>query len=133
MDTPPEKRKRPYHRVRKTGKRSTPAGGHVPVMPVECLAALNLQPGQTAVDCTLGRGGHSELMLQAVGPAGQLISFDLDPANLEPAAARLKRVGENFTLRHGNFAGLAQALGELGIGEVHAHPRGFRHVERASR
>ena len=117
---PPEKRKRPYHRPRKLGKRSTPRGEHVPVMPAECLAALELKPGQTAVDCTLGYGGHSALMLRAVGPEGRLIAFDLDPANLPPASDRLSAVGPNFTLRPGNFAGISQALGELGVTEVHA-------------
>lgn len=116
---PPEKRKRPFHRPRKLGKRTTPRGEHVAVMPAECLAALDLKPGQTAVDCTLGGGGHAELMLRAIGETGQLVAFDLDPANLPAAATRLGAVGPNFALRHGNFAGLPQALAELGVGEVH--------------
>jgi 16S rRNA (cytosine1402-N4)-methyltransferase len=40
------------------------AGRHIPVMVHEVLAQLNLQPGATVVDATLGRGGHSRLMAQ---------------------------------------------------------------------
>ena len=38
---------------------------------------------------------------------------------MQPAAERLSAAGPNVTLRHGNFAGVARALGELGVAEVH--------------
>lgn len=90
--------------------RSTPAGEHRPVLLDEVLAALDPQPGEVAVDCTLGRGGHAQELLRRVGPDGWLIAFDLDPANLEPARQRLSLIGENFDLHHGNFAGVEHVL-----------------------
>ena len=90
--------------------RSTPEGEHRPVLLAEVLAALDPQPGDLAVDCTLGRAGHAVELLRRVGPTGRLIGFDLDPANLEPARQRLSEVGQNFSLHHGNFAGLANVL-----------------------
>jgi 16S rRNA (cytosine1402-N4)-methyltransferase len=81
----------------------------------EVLAALDPQPGEVAVDCTLGFAGHAVELLRRVGPEGQLIAFDLDPLNLEPGRARLSAVGVNFTLHHGNFAALPTALAEAGL------------------
>lgn len=93
------------------GQRSTPEGEHRPVLLAEVLAALDPQAGDVAVDCTVGKAGHAVELLRRVGPAGQLIALDLDPANLEPARERLAVIGPNFTLHHVNFAGLANILG----------------------
>jgi 16S rRNA (cytosine1402-N4)-methyltransferase len=92
------------------GQRTTPQGEHRPVMLAEVLAALDPKPGQVALDCTLGHGGHALELLKRVGPDGWLIAFDLDPANLEPARERLSQIGENVDLHHGNFAGVASVL-----------------------
>ena len=97
-------------RYRKPGERSTAAGEHVPVMLAECLAVLDVQPGHTVVDCTLGFGGHALEILKRVGPTGRLIAFDLDGENLPKVEPKLAAVGHPFTLHHGNFAGLASAL-----------------------
>lgn len=97
------------------GRRSTPAGEHLPVMLPEVLAALDPQPGEIVVDCTLGNAGHAAELLRRVGPSGRLIGLDLDPANLEPARVRLTTISANFTLHHANFAGLAGILGAEGL------------------
>jgi 16S rRNA (cytosine1402-N4)-methyltransferase len=92
--------------------RSTPSGEHKPVLLEEVLAALNPQPGEVLVDCTLGFGGHSVELLKRVGPAGKLIGFDLDAGNLPNVREQLAEVGHPFSLHHGNFAGLARILGD---------------------
>src|SRR5215212_1661621 len=95
---------------RTTGKRTTPHGEHVPVMLAECLAALDPQPGQTIVDCTLGFAGHSVELLQRVGPTGKLIAFDLDDVHLDDAIAKLKSIGNPYTIHRGNFASIQTIL-----------------------
>jgi hypothetical protein len=40
------------------------AFSHVPVLPQEVLLSLNLRPGKRYLDCTVGGGGHSRLMLE---------------------------------------------------------------------
>jgi 16S rRNA (cytosine1402-N4)-methyltransferase len=95
--------------------RSTPAGGHRPVLPAAVLAALDPRPGDVVVDCTLGAAGHAVELLRRVGPAGLLIGLDLDANNLPPARERLAAVGHPFHLHHGNFAGLPQALAAAGL------------------
>ncbi len=98
--------------------RSTPEGEHRAVLLDEVLAALDPQPGEVAVDCTVGWAGHAVELLRRVGPAGQLIGLDLDAENLPRAQERLAAVGHPFHLHHLNFAGLAQALGEHGLAQA---------------
>ncbi len=116
-DPPPKKKRRPFWRKRV--RRSTAAGEHKPVLLAEALDALRPQPGQTVVDCTLGFAGHSVSLLKAVGPDGLLVATDLDPANLDPARAKLDAVGGLYVLHHTNFAGLQYALAAEGAAQVH--------------
>jgi 16S rRNA (cytosine1402-N4)-methyltransferase len=52
---------------------------HVPVLAGELIEALDPQPGQVAVDCTLGGAGHARLVAERLGPAGTFIAIDRDP------------------------------------------------------
>jgi 16S rRNA (cytosine1402-N4)-methyltransferase len=52
---------------------------HVPVLAGELIESLDPQPGQVAVDCTLGAGGHARLVAERLGPTGTLIAIDRDP------------------------------------------------------
>ncbi|MFM7519486.1 MAG: 16S rRNA (cytosine(1402)-N(4))-methyltransferase [Planctomycetota bacterium] len=60
---------------------------HTPVLAAEALGLLALEPGMTVVDGTLGGGGHTRLLLDAVGPTGRVIACDLVVACGEGAAA----------------------------------------------
>ena len=60
---------------------------HEPVLAPELVALLAPEPGELAVDCTFGGGGHARLVADAIGPGGTLIAIDRDPA----AAARFER------------------------------------------
>ncbi len=53
---------------------------HVPVLAAELIDILDPHPGETAIDCTFGGGGHAELVAERVGAAGTLIAIDRDPA-----------------------------------------------------
>jgi 16S rRNA (cytosine1402-N4)-methyltransferase len=52
---------------------------HVPVLAGELIEALDPQPGQVAIDCTLGAAGHARLVADRLGPSGTLIAIDRDP------------------------------------------------------
>ena len=67
----------------------TPAGAHRPIMVTEILALLAPQPGEVAVDCTLGYGGHAEEILARLLPGGHLLALDADPIELRGQAAGL--------------------------------------------
>lgn len=91
----------------------TPAGTHRPIMVPEVLEALAPQPGEVAVDCTLGYGGHAEALLERVRPGGRLLGLDIDPLELPRTEARLRALGHGpdvFTAHRSNFAGLPQVL-----------------------
>src|SRR3954466_5411416 len=53
---------------------------HVPVLASELLETLDPRPGEVALDCTFGGGGHAELVAERVAPNGELICVDRDPA-----------------------------------------------------
>ena len=111
----PEKHPETIAKVLASGK--TPAGSHVPIMVGEILAALDPKPGELAVDCTLGHGGHAQEILQRIQPSGRLLGLDADPIELPRTESRLR--GEGFgedclVTRKSNFAGIQAALASIG-------------------
>ena len=99
----------------------TPAGMHRPIMVREVLEALTPRPGDVAVDCTLGYGGHARELLAAVQPGGRLIGVDADPIELPKTEARLRSLGfpiETLIVRRMNFAGLGRFLEDEAPGGV---------------
>lgn len=79
----------------------------------EILEVLSPRPGEMAVDCTLGYGGHTLEILAKLQSGGRLIGLDTDPIELPRAEARLRGAGfgpEVFTAVRSNFAGLPQVL-----------------------
>ena len=91
----------------------TPVGTHRPIMVAEILEALAPQPGNIAVDCTLGYGGHAQEILAKILPDGKLLGLDADPVELPKTEARLRALGfgaDVFTAHRSNFAGLPQVL-----------------------
>ena len=91
----------------------TPAGTHRPIMVAEILEILAPKPGEFAVDCTLGYGGHAQEILPRLQPGGKLLGLDVDPIELPRTEARLRALGfgpEIFTAHRSNFAGLPQIL-----------------------
>jgi 16S rRNA (cytosine1402-N4)-methyltransferase len=89
---------------------------HQPVLAREAIEALALQPDGTYVDATFGRGGHSLLILEALGPAGRLIALDRDP---DAAAAAAGVKDTRFTFVQTNFANLTRALDDTGVRAAH--------------
>ena len=53
---------------------------HVPVLAAELIDLLSPQPGEVAVDCTFGAGGHAGMIAERLGPTGTMICIDRDPA-----------------------------------------------------
>ena len=86
------------------------AAGHDPVLIEEVLQLLQVEPGQTVVDCTLGRAGHASEITKRLGNAGLLIGLDADPRNLEFAQSRLADAPCQVRLFHANFAELGDVL-----------------------
>jgi len=60
---------------------------HIPVLAGELIELLDPHPGEVAVDCTVGGGGHARLIAGRIGPSGMLIGVDRDPLAEERFAA----------------------------------------------
>lgn len=86
---------------------------HIPVLADACLLALAPQPGQVFVDGTLGGGGHTRLLAEAVGPTGRVIACDRDAAAVDRARESL--AGLAVELEHSNYADLPEVLEGMGI------------------
>src|SRR5688500_17122104 len=95
-----------------------PPTGHESVLPGEVMTAFDPLEGKVAVDCTVGRGGHSFILAQSLGKEGLLIGLDVDPANLAFAQDRLRDAPCGVRLFHANFAELEDVLEEVGVGKV---------------
>lgn len=91
---------------------------HTPVMLGEVLDYLNLKPGDTIVDATLGTAGHSLAILERILPGGGLIGIDRDESSLAIARERLGQFGSACKLIHGNFVDIDTILENLGIKSV---------------
>ena len=90
---------------------------HYTVMLNEAVDALECQNGKIYVDCTLGGGGHSELILKRISPNGKLIAFDIDDEAIAHAKERLKEYN-NLTIVKSSYTNIKKELKNLGIEKI---------------
>nr|WP_326183847.1 16S rRNA (cytosine(1402)-N(4))-methyltransferase RsmH [uncultured Oscillibacter sp.] len=133
----PEQYQAEVEKIRQSGK--TPVGTHIPICVNEILEFLQVQPGQTGLDATLGYGGHTQKLLERLEGRGHLYATDVDPIESEKTTARLEALGygpEILTVRRMNFADLDQVapgekfdfvLADLGVSsmQIDNPERGF--------
>ena len=90
---------------------------HQPVLQREAVAALTEGGGRCFLDGTLGGGGDSAALLEAV-PEAEVLGIDRDPAALRAASERLESYGERFHAWHGRFSQMETALDAQGWPKV---------------
>jgi len=94
---------------------------HIPVLAREAFEALAVQADGLYIDATFGRGGHTALILGALGPEGRVLAFDRDPAAIEaghrrfPDEVRLALVGAPFADIAARVPGLVSSRAVRGI------------------
>ena len=88
---------------------------HVPVLAGELIEALDPQPGEIAVDCTLGAAGHARLVAERLGPAGLLVGIDRDPLAEEAFAELAAEVPCRTRFVRADFAAGLEALLQEGL------------------
>jgi 16S rRNA (cytosine1402-N4)-methyltransferase len=91
---------------------------HVSILVREVVDFLQPAPGRRYFDGTLGGGGHSEAILTASGPDGQVVGLDRDDEAIAAASERLKRFGARLTARQASFADAREVLTEIGWDKV---------------
>lgn len=90
---------------------------HYTVMLNEAVDALECKDGKIYVDCTLGGGGHSELILKRIQPSGSLIAFDIDDEAIKHSKERLKEY-KNLTIVKSSYTNIKTELKKLGIEKI---------------
>jgi 16S rRNA (cytosine1402-N4)-methyltransferase len=88
---------------------------HQPVLLQQTLSWLNLQPGDTVLDCTLGGGGHTRAIWERLEGNVRLIAIDQDEQAISHAKQTLPA---EITLAHDNFRNLRTVLLSLGVARV---------------
>jgi 16S rRNA (cytosine1402-N4)-methyltransferase len=90
---------------------------HIPVMPKESIEFLNIKKGEWYVDCNLGGGGHTELILRA---GGNVLGIDLDPDAIWEVRKRLKNYIDEgrLILTQTNFVNIGEAVKNKNITKV---------------
>jgi len=91
---------------------------HTPVMLNEVLDYLNLSPGKTIIDATIGVAGHSQGILERISPGGRLIGIDQDKESLRIAGEKLAGFAGNYKCIHGNFKDIATIIKERNIDKI---------------
>ncbi len=111
----PEKYKDTIEHVIQKG--NTPAGMHISIMVNEILEFLDIQPGQTGFDATIGYGGHTKAMLEKLQGQGHIYATDVDPVESAKTKKRLAEQGfgeDILTVRLQNFCTIDEIAREVG-------------------
>lgn len=112
----PEKYPETIEKVIKKG--STPVGMHLSIMVNEILGFLDIQEGQTGLDCTLGYGGHTLKMLEKLNHTGHMYALDIDPIESVKTKERLFNKGYDedvLTIKNCNFKDIDLVANEAGL------------------
>ena len=111
----PEKYKDTIEHVIQKG--NTPAGMHISIMVNEILDFLDIKPGQTGFDATLGYGGHTKAMLEKLQGQGHIYATDVDPVESAKTKMRLAEQGfgeDILSVRLQNFCTIDEIAKEVG-------------------
>ena len=92
---------------------------HKPVLVPETLEGLEVQPGRRYIDGTLGEGGHSEAILLASNPGGQVLGIDADHEAVHIAKNRLKKFDDAFISINNKFSQMRNIASDLNFIPVH--------------
>jgi 16S rRNA (cytosine1402-N4)-methyltransferase len=85
------------------------------VLADQLLELLDVQPGQTVIDCTFGDGGHARLVAERLGARGTLVAIDRDPLAEERFAELADDVECSVRFIRAGYAEALELLLEEGL------------------
>ncbi len=91
---------------------------HVPVLAEEICQWLIQKQDGIYVDCTLGVGGTSLIILKNSGKNAYLVGMDRDPEALAYAEKNLARYADNIKLYNGNYSHIIDLVHQAGFEKV---------------
>jgi len=89
---------------------------HIPVLKKEVLEFLKPEPNENFIDCTIGAGGHTAIILEAIKPNGKVLGIDQDQEMIQNTRLRLK--DKRLILVCDNFVNLKKIVEEQRFGPV---------------
>ena len=97
------------------GRRPGARTSHTPVLAQELLGLLDPRPGQLAIDCTFGDGGHARLVTERLGATGTLVAIDRDPLAEERFAALAEQAACSVRFIRSGYAEALSLLASEGV------------------
>ena len=91
---------------------------HIPVMPIEVIDYLNLQPDGIYLDGTIGAGGHATEILAQLSLEGKLIGLDRDAEALEICKDRFSASAHPILTYKTSYDDFPKILSQLGISKL---------------
>src|SRR5690242_9170415 len=91
---------------------------HIPVLGKEVGCWLISERSTVILDCTVGYGGHAEMLLTSSSTGTMVIGLDKDFQAIDFCRRRLNRFGDRIVLRQGTYWDLKSHLTEIGIATV---------------
>lgn len=91
---------------------------HISVLTNEVMESLQLKSNANVIDCTLGDGGHAEMMLEKISPEGKLLGIDADPESILRAKQNLYKFGARAVFARDNFVNLLKIIEENKFGKA---------------
>ncbi len=90
---------------------------HESVLLDQAVDALMTRPQGNYVDCTYGRGGHSQAIVGRLGESGRLLVIDRDKEAIDDAILRFTH-DSRVTIVHGSYSRIALYAKECGMSSV---------------
>lgn len=91
---------------------------HTPVLTKEVLQYLNPTENENFIDCTIGEGGHTKLILERTKPLGRVLGIDLDPGQIETDKWSMADYGDRLILENNSYANLKDIIEKNNFGPV---------------
>jgi 16S rRNA (cytosine1402-N4)-methyltransferase len=91
---------------------------HTPVLTKEVLQYLNPTENENFIDCTIGEGGHTKLILEKTKPLGKVLGIDLDPGQIETDKWSMADYGDRLILENNSYANLKEIIEKNNFGPV---------------
>jgi len=109
-------RRRPARALTQPGcGEGTSQTSHTPVLADELIELLDPRPGQIAIDCTFGDGGHARLVAERLGSGGSLVAIDRDPLAEERFAALAAQASCSVRFIRASYADALELLAREGL------------------
>ncbi|KKP32337.1 MAG: 16S rRNA (cytosine(1402)-N(4))-methyltransferase [Candidatus Staskawiczbacteria bacterium RIFOXYB2_FULL_32_9] len=91
---------------------------HIPVLLNEVIEYLDPKANENFVDCTIGQGGHTKVILEKNAPNGKVLGIDLDAKQIENCKLLKREFGERLILVNDNYANLTDIINKNNFTKV---------------